>query len=158
MSRCDPGQGAPALCPSAEPAMTGSVAFGVVGGTASEPRVRHLARPVPVSAELLELAHPVRPTEVFRFAAPCACNACPNFQDSHCSLATRIVKWLPAVVDSLPVCSIRPRCRWWRDEGKAACLRCPQVVTDNYQPSDQMRQTCAPVECVDGDLNRSLGQ
>jgi len=49
-----------------------SFVFGVVNGTADEPRLRHLTEPQPVTLELLELAAPVRPTEVFRFAAPCA--------------------------------------------------------------------------------------
>jgi hypothetical protein len=141
----------PLLCPSAEPSMSGSVVFGIVGGTVDEPRLRHLEKPVPVTQELLELSGPVRPTEVFRFAAPCACDACPNFQGARCSLATRIVKWLPAVEEKLPVCSIRPHCRWWREEGKSACQRCPQVVTDNYHPSEFMRRATDATTSFDTD-------
>ena len=33
------------LCPSAQPAMEGSVVFGVVGGTSDEPRVAYLTDP-----------------------------------------------------------------------------------------------------------------
>jgi hypothetical protein len=139
-----PGKKAPLLCPSAEPSMAGSVAFGIVGGTADEPHLRHLEQLLPVTEELLSLSGPVRPTEVFRFAAPCACNACPNFQDSQCSLATRLVKWLPEVTETLPPCQVRPHCRWWHEHGKAACLRCPQVVTDNYNPTEQMRLASDP--------------
>jgi hypothetical protein len=132
------------LCPSAEPGMPGSLAIGIVGGTADEPRLRHLERPLPVTEQLLALAEPVRPTEVFRFAAPCARGACPNFQSGRCSLATRIVRLLPPVTGGLPPCQIRPHCRWWREEGKAACLRCPQVVTDDYNPTDRMRLVSDP--------------
>jgi hypothetical protein len=131
-----------ALCPSAVPQMRGSVAFGVVAGAADAPRLRHFEHPLPVTDDLLKLSEPVSPTEVFRFAAPCACNNCSNFRESRCSLASRIVTWLPIVVEKLPTCSIRPNCRWWRDEGQAACFRCPQVVTDNYRPTKQMQATC----------------
>jgi hypothetical protein len=36
---------------------------------------------------------------------------------------------LPEVVDSLPACNICRDCRWFRQEGRAACMRCPQIVT-----------------------------
>jgi uncharacterized paraquat-inducible protein A len=57
----------------------------------------------------------------------------------------RIVEQLPTVTEALPPCAIRRDCRWWQQEGKAACMRCPQVVTDNYNASEQMRQAAAPV-------------
>jgi hypothetical protein len=148
MKALTPGVETPLLCPSANPGMTESMAFGVVGGTPEQPHLQHLERPVPVTDELLALAGPVTPTEVFRFAAPCACNACPNFSGSRCSLATRIVRLLPVATETLPPCRIRSRCRWWHEEGKEACLRCPQVVTDNYRPSDLMRLASDPATPV----------
>jgi len=39
------------------------------------------------------------------------------------------------VVSELPSCQIRDTCRWFAEEGGAACLRCPQVVT--LVPSEQ---------------------
>jgi hypothetical protein len=128
------------LCPSAQDGWEGSVVFGVVGGTADEPRVTHLDAPVPLNDELLAHVDPVTPAEVFRMAAPCLCSGCTHFEDDRCNLAKRIVKVLPPVTARLPKCSIRPRCRWWRQEGPSACARCPQVVTDNYNPSERMRQ------------------
>jgi hypothetical protein len=116
------------------------VIIGIVGGTASEPRVGYLDHPQPVTDELLALAGSVTPTEVFRFAATCQCSRCPQFSDEKCQIGARMVKFLPEAVDRLPPCTIRPNCRWWQQEGKAACLRCPVVVTDNYNPSDQMLQ------------------
>src|SRR5204863_4327604 len=64
------------LCPSARPEMPGAVAFGAVAGTVEAPRLVHFAGPQPVSDELLASARPAEPTEVFRFAAPCAGHAC----------------------------------------------------------------------------------
>jgi len=134
----------PSLCPSAQPEMVGSVVLGVVGGTVNEPRVAYLSEPLPVTDELLALSSPVKPTEIFRFAAPCEGNACQHFDGSNCRLATRIVQLLPAVVEVLPPCRLRPNCRWWQQEGKAACVRCPQIVTQIYHPSEQQRQAANP--------------
>lgn len=132
------------LCPSAQPAMADSVVFGVVGGSVEEPHLVHLAEPQPVTNELLSLSDPVNPTEVFRFAAPCASSACQHFDGSNCRLATKIVQMLPEAVEGLPPCRLRSSCRWWQQEGKAACMRCPQIVTDTYLPSEQLRQAADP--------------
>jgi hypothetical protein len=139
--------GAPApLCPSAQPEMAGAVVLGVVGGTVDDPRLAYLDEPRPVTDEVLALAGPVEPTEVFRIAAPCAGGACRHFDGSSCRLAARTVQLLPIVVDVLPACRIRPECRWWLQEGKAACLRCPQVVTESHNPPDLVRTAAAPSE------------
>jgi hypothetical protein len=119
-------------CPSARPEMPGSAAFGVVLGSVEQPRVAYLDQVLPVTEELLGMAAPVSPTEVFRFSAPCAGNACQHFDGTDCRLATRIVERLPLAADRLPDCAIRPACRWWRQEGEDACLRCPLVATESY--------------------------
>ena len=132
-------------CPSAQPDWAGSVAFGIMGGTAEEPRLAHLPSALPVTGELLELSAPVSPTEVFRFAAPCAGDRCQHFHNQSCNLVTQIVQILPAVASLLPICAIRSTCRWWAQEGRAACMRCPQVVTDNYNPSPAMAHASTPI-------------
>jgi hypothetical protein len=132
------------LCPSARADMEGSIIFGVVGGTVEEPRVGYLVESLPVSEDLLALTGPAEPTEVFRIAATCITTACQQFDGRDCRLASRAVQFLPRVVELLPACRIRPNCRWWRQEGKAACLRCPQVVTTNFHPSRQQIQFAGP--------------
>ncbi|MEH2071079.1 MAG: nitrogen fixation protein [Nostoc sp.] len=127
------------LCPSARPELANSVVFGLVGGM-TQARVTYLKQPLPVTDELLAKASPVTPTEIFRTAAPCALNKCQHFDGQDCRLATRVAEKLPAVVAELPPCSIRRDCRWWQQEGKAACLRCPQIITDNYNPSGLMHE------------------
>ena len=139
---------APPLCPSAQPDMAGSVVFGVVGGTVEEPRVGYLDQPLPVTPEILALTGPVSPTEVFRIAAPCAGHACQHFDGARCRLATRTVQMLPAVVEKLPPCRIRPRCRWFQQEGKAACLRCPLIVTETHYPSEQLYRAGDPQTAI----------
>jgi hypothetical protein len=136
------------FCPSAQPDWPGAVAFGIVGGTATDPRVGYLETTQPVSEQLLKLAEPVTAPEVFRFAASCLHGACLHFQDNTCTLVQRVVKLLPEVTLELPDCAIRESCRWWRQEGAVACRRCPQVVTDNYNPSGAMRAASAPRELM----------
>jgi len=118
------------LCPSAQPGMADAMIFGVVGGTADRPQVRYLTQPQPVTPELLEMAAPVKPTEVFRIAAVCAGSACPHHKDSSCQLVRRVIALLPSEVASLPPCRVRPSCLWWQQEGRSACMRCPGIVTD----------------------------
>ena len=132
------------LCPSARPEMPGALAFGVVAGTVEAPLLVHFDEPQPVTEELLALAHPAAPVEVFRFAAPCAGHACGHFDGQDCRLATRIVQILPLAVSGLPPCTLRPECRWWQQEGKAACLRCPQVVSQCHAPSEEMLRAAFP--------------
>jgi hypothetical protein len=132
------------LCPSALPEMPEGRLFGVMGGSATEPRLMYLDEPAPVTESLLSLAGPVKPTEVFRLAAPCVESKCCHFDGQDCRLVTRIVQILPAVVDSLPACVIRKECRWFQQEGRPACMRCPQVLTLNCAASDDMVRAATP--------------
>jgi hypothetical protein len=132
------------MCPSAQPEIPGSVAFGVISGSAENPRVAWIERPVPVTSELLALTSPVAPTQVLRIAAPCQEKACCHFDGTDCRLATRLVQLIPAVVESLPPCRIRPDCRWFLQEGSAACRVCPQVVTYCVDPSAEMNRAATP--------------
>ena len=136
------------LCPSAQPEMKGAVAIGIVGGTPEDPCVRPLEQPMPATPELLMLAEPVTPTEVFRFAAPCLCAGCAHFADSTCQFAAKLVRMVPRASQGLPECDIRPRCRWFAQEGREACLRCPQVVTDGVQMSPELRLAADPTTPV----------
>jgi hypothetical protein len=132
------------LCPSAQAEMEGSVAIGVVRGTAGEPRVSWFERPVPVTGALLALTGPVPPTQVLRIAAPCQENSCCHFDGTDCRLAAKLVQLMPAVTQSLPPCRIRPDCRWFVQEGRAACAVCPQIVTYSVNPSEELSIAATP--------------
>ena len=135
----------PVLCPSAQPELDGSVVFGVVGGSAEAPRVAWLERPVPVTDELLALSGPIPPTQVMRVAAPCQEKSCCHFDGRDCRLATRLVQLLPVVASALPPCHIRSDCRWFVQEGRAACQRCPQIVTYSLNPTDELSRAATPL-------------
>ena len=126
------------LCPSAPPLPGEAVLIGVVTGEPGQPRVVPTGSPISVTPELLTMAEPVRPSEVFRFAASCRGGQCIHFEDEACQLAVRSVALLEAVSQELPACPIRPKCRWFRQEGAAICRRCPQIVTDQFRPHDHM--------------------
>jgi hypothetical protein len=132
------------LCPSAQPEIAGAVAIGLVDHEQSPPSVSYLDKPAQITPELLELAQPLRPTELFRFAAPCQGERCSHWSGSDCNLIGGIVKLLPDGQAALPACGIRPDCRWFAQSGTAACLRCPEVITQNQDPSEAMRIAAAP--------------
>jgi hypothetical protein len=131
-------------CPSSTPDIPDSQIFGVVEGTIDEPKVTYLRHPLPVTPDVLAAADPVEPTEIFRFVGRCLERRCQQFGNGQCQLAKRLVQGLPTVTQELPHCAIRQCCRWWHQEGKAACWRCPQIVRTNYYLSDPMRQAIMP--------------
>lgn len=124
--------------------MQGAEVFGIVNRTGEESRVAWLEKPVPVTADLLALTGPVPPARVLRIAAPCQESACCHFDGADCRLASRLVQLLPAVVEALPPCLIRPDCRWFRQEGRSACARCPQIVTDSANPTLELSIAATP--------------
>lgn len=126
------------LCPSAPGRPGESVLIGVVTGQPGSPRVMPTEAPVEVTEDLLALAAPVSPSEVFRFASHCRGDACVHFSGKACQLAARGVAILTEVTNEVPPCAIRPHCRWFRQEGIAICKRCPQIVTEQYAPSPEM--------------------
>jgi hypothetical protein len=135
------------LCPSAQPEWENARVFAVAGGTVDKPEVSYLDKAHEVTPELLQLAQPVSPSEVFRFAAPCAKEKCGHFnQEAHsCRLVEKTVRWVPIVVQKLVHCAIRSECRWWQQEGPRACQRCAQVVTTNFAPDETIRDAANPL-------------
>ncbi len=123
-------------CPSAQPHMREARLLGVVRNGETS----YLSEPVPLTEELLALTQPVGPSRVLRIAARCEEKACTHFDGVNCRLATRIVHQLPAVSDTMPACLIRSDCRWYRQEGRAACLRCPQIVTEFTDDNEAFRK------------------
>lgn len=149
----------PALkCPSAQPGMGDVQILGVVSHDGDAPRLAYLDEPVAATPAILKLAAPVAVSEVFRLSARCEEKKCTHFDGARCQLAVRIAKLLPEAVDNLPACNIRRECRWFRQEGRAACLRCPQIVTGNPEADDRLREVAGMPDgaIVPGPDGRSL--
>jgi hypothetical protein len=138
------GDSKPVLCPSAQPEMEGSLVLGVLEHAPEGRRLAWLEEPQPVTPQLLSLTRDIDPRNIFRFAAHCEERRCAHFDGKDCLLATRIVQILPAAINSLPACRIRPECRWFQQEGKAACFRCPEVVTHLDNPTAEMVRAATP--------------
>ncbi|HYX52816.1 MAG TPA: hypothetical protein VE783_05150 [Candidatus Limnocylindrales bacterium] len=126
----------PTLCPSAQPHMPEPRVLGVV----QDGEVRYLSEPVMLTPELLRVTEPVGAGKVLRLAAHCQENACVHFGGGRCGLATRIVQLLPQVSEQLPACLIRGQCRWYKQEGREACVRCPQIVTEFSEENEAFRR------------------
>lgn len=120
--------------------MEGARVLGIVERDSGQPRVAYVAGAVPVTPEVTEATGPVPPTHVMRFAAPCVESSCTHFDGTRCKLAARVAEGLAPVVRHLPPCAIRRTCRWHAQEGRAACLRCPQVVTRIEDADLRMRE------------------
>ena len=130
------------LCPSAPADLPSSAAFAVVHEQAGgEGRLRYAARPVPV-ADLPPGARPHVPE--LRIAATCAETSCAHFAAGRCGLASRLVARLAPVVERMPPCPIRRDCRWFAEEGRSACLRCPQVATVVLEPTPEVAAVASP--------------
>jgi hypothetical protein len=131
-------------CPSAQPDMENCRVFGVRHPTPDGPQTAYLDQAIAATPEVVAMAAPAPPTEVLRLAATCEESRCVHFDGTDCRLASRIVTLLPPVVSVLPRCAIRAECRWFHQEGRAACLRCPQVVTELPDASPALRLAAQP--------------
>jgi hypothetical protein len=127
----DKGAG-PTLCPSA-PASPGAALVGVLEENG---RIANLPKPLPIDAEFIDAAKERGPPEQrFRFTAPCQQGRCVHWTGQECGLIGQLHRsaleaGLALADRSLPRCAIRPRCRWWIQDGPAACAICPLIVTE----------------------------
>lgn len=153
---CGSEDGGELYCPSAQPDMPGAVAFGLIDHSEATPTTAFFEEPVPVTEELLEMARPLRPTQVFRFSATCQQSKCSHW-NGDCSLVDRIVQLLPVASLTIPPCQVRADCRWFAQHGREACRRCPQVVTQNSRPDELMALAAEPPAApVDDVIDRAL--
>ncbi|MGO8854340.1 MAG: hypothetical protein ACLQO1_01315 [Steroidobacteraceae bacterium] len=131
-------------CPSAQPDMLGARAFGIILGSTEAPEVAYLKAEATIDLSRLTRLHNLEPTEVFRIAAKCEESRCAHFNGTRCTLAERIIEQLPPVVDALPPCTVRSTCRWYFEQGKEACIRCPQLVTVSHLDDLRLRIAAEP--------------
>lgn len=124
--------------------MEGAEVLGVIRSDGAAEILHHVADRIPVTEAVLALAAPARPADVFRFAAPCAASACSHFDGENCRLATKIVEAVTDVVSAMPPCRIRPTCRWYAQEGRPACLRCPLIFSETANPSIGLEYAADP--------------
>lgn len=124
--------------------MPDAVVLGVVRELDGWSFVHHLAEPLPVTPALLALAGDAPSGQVFRFAADCATDACAHFDGERCRLATKLVRASLDTAATLPPCRIRKDCRWYTQEGNAACFVCPLIFSETATPATELAQAADP--------------
>lgn len=127
-------------CPSAQPGMAGLEVLGVQSGDEINPDVTYLNQRLAATEDILAMAAPVPASSVFRLSANCEQERCAHFDGHKCQLASRIVTKMARAVSKLPPCNIRKECRWFAQEGRSACYRCPNVSTLHVEPSVETAQ------------------
>ena len=120
-----------ALCPSA-PAEVGASLIGIIG---TDGRSSRLRTPLQVDNAFLEAAGAACDLgKRFRFSSPCAGDGCGHWRDEACGLIGEIRQRAAFAgltgEATLPPCPIRAKCRWWQQDGGAACSVCSLVVHD----------------------------
>jgi len=122
-------------CPSAR-CKPGATLLGVVR---EDGTIGFLPAGLEVDEDFVRIARQGRnPESRFRFADRCVELACHQWKDHHCTIPEKVRGRLEALPESgdLADCAIRDHCRWYRQDGPAACGICPLVITDVY-PLDE---------------------
>lgn len=120
------------LCPSAR-CEADAILLGVV---TPDGRVGYIRPEVRIDADFVAAARAARdPEKRLRFAQPCVEGRCAQWTGSSCGVIESVrhsPEGQAAAGESrpLPRCSIRPRCRWFAEQGTRACVVCPLVVTE----------------------------
>jgi hypothetical protein len=114
------------------PSSLGQVGSNLLGVVNPSGTVGFFEQPMEVTEEFLEAAGDFDSLERrFRFSNKCIQSGCKQWTGKECSVIKAIValESIPANND-LPVCSVRSSCRWYYQEGPAACNGCRYVITN----------------------------
>ena len=108
----------------------GATLIGIVG---PDGLVHMISEALPVTSDFVARVQAGdTPTARFRFAGACIESGCLQW-DGGCTVAKRALAATATAADAeapLPLCAIRPTCRWFADHGRDACVVCPEVTRD----------------------------
>jgi hypothetical protein len=142
----------PPLCPSAHSSAPTARLFAVqVRNAQGEQQLAYLTETQGITDQVMQMVGDRPPHEVLRVAAHCIEGACPHWNGHGCRLATRVATMLPQAVSAMPRCAIRPTCLWFKQEGPAACLRCPQIATIRQHAPEDLGPKVAQIELAAAD-------
>lgn len=120
------------MCPSTS-AENGTVFLGMITPAR---KVAYVTPEVPLDSvrDTLGEADDAGPLESrFRFAGPCVTSKCGFWTGDHCGLGAKLASSYQDAGGEeadLPKCAIRRTCRWFAEQGPAACSPCSYVVTE----------------------------
>ena len=120
------------MCPSSK-AQHGAKLLGV---RQDDGKVAILPQPLAISSDFIEKANQSSKAEQkFRFTNKCVASGCTQWTGSRCGVADQIIGVMNelSVTDGIPVCAIRPSCRWFMQNGPDACKVCPYVITETTE-------------------------
>jgi len=126
-------------CPSA----VGQVGSNLLGVVNPNGTVGFFGAPIEITPEFLEDAGDSESLERrFRFSSKCVQSGCKQWTGKECGVikAVLALETIPANND-LPDCSIRKTCRWFSQEGAAACNGCRYVVTNISEPVAKQQES-----------------
>lgn len=120
-------------CPSSDGAI-GNLLIGIV---CSDGTVAATRPPLGIDDDFVKKASVSsdQPPETrFRFAGPCVTTACQQWAGTRCAIGDLVANASTTTAGHLPPCDIRPTCRWWSQNGPAACRSCALVVHTPPKP------------------------
>jgi hypothetical protein len=98
-------------------------------------RVAYVTPTVPAGTVLDTLDSTESAESRYRFAGPCVTSSCGFWSGDHCGLGAKLAESYRETAgpgqNELPKCAIRRTCRWFAEQGAAACSPCSYVVTDS---------------------------
>jgi hypothetical protein len=120
------------MCPST-PAANATVFLGMITPAG---RVAYVTPAVPSATVLQTLDDTAGTLESrYRFAGRCVTGSCGFWTGDHCGLGAKLAASYQEVAGAapaeLPRCAIRRTCRWFAEQGAAACSPCSYVTTDS---------------------------
>jgi hypothetical protein len=97
------------------------------------------------------------PYHRFRFSGKCVRGRCGQWTGSRCGVIDRQMVELGTdrAVGELPECSIRPQCRWYKQEGALACALCPEVMSIPEFKDEEDEESCSTEVTLGTDRLRS---
>lgn len=127
------------LCPSSR-AQTGARLLGI---RQEDGRVAILPEPLKIDESFIDISNQLAHAEQqFRFTNKCVESGCKQWTGQRCGVSDNLIQasQFLKLDNSLPECGIRAQCRWYNQNGAAACNICPLVITEVTEEESENQQ------------------
>jgi hypothetical protein len=127
------------LCPSSR-AQTGARLLGIRQEDGS---IAILPEPLKIDESFIDLSNQVASAErQFRFTNKCVESGCKQWTGQRCGVADNLIHASQSMKleHTLQECGIRLQCRWYKQNGEAACKICPLVITEVSEEEWELQQ------------------